>query len=227
MGGMVGGAELARPPAGQRLALVASGEEGELARVAAPDGAQPIRRGRHRLVPFDLLIFAAAARPDPAQRFPQPGRRIVIHDPGRALGAEHALVHRVVAVALDVANAAVLQMNLDAAAAGAHVAGGGGNLVGAGSMEIQACCLAVVGQFPILRHHVLAGERLISAPCSKKKIILRRRVGPPRTCALDGSPVFSTSEISSRSACRAFMTRLRACSCLRALPGSFSDHDTL
>src|SRR5690606_23607968 len=51
-------------------------------------------------------------------------RRIVLHDPRGALGAEHALVHRVVAVSFDVADAAVLQAHVDAAAAGAHVAGG-------------------------------------------------------------------------------------------------------
>ena len=59
----------------------------------------------------------------------QPRRRVVLHDPGRALGAQHALVDRVRGVALDVADAAVLQPHLDAAAAGAHVAGGGLDLV--------------------------------------------------------------------------------------------------
>ena len=47
----------------------------------------------------------------------------MLHDPGRSLGTENALVHRMVAVALDVADLAVTKMNIDAAAAGAHVAG--------------------------------------------------------------------------------------------------------
>ena len=50
--------------------------------------------------------------------------------PAGALAAQHAAVDRVVAIALDVADAAVLQMNFDAAAAGAHVAGGVLDLVG-------------------------------------------------------------------------------------------------
>jgi hypothetical protein len=44
--------------------------------------------------------------------------------PGGALGADDALVQRVVGVALDVAHLAVAQGDADAAAAGAHVAGG-------------------------------------------------------------------------------------------------------
>src|SRR5690606_414958 len=44
-------------------------------------------------------------------------------------GAEDALVDRVVAVALDIADAALLQMHVDAAAAGAHIAGGPPDLV--------------------------------------------------------------------------------------------------
>src|SRR5437868_13040824 len=54
----------------------------------------------------------------------------MLHDPGRALAADHAMIDRVARVALDVADAAVLQMHFDAAAAGAHVAGGVFDLVG-------------------------------------------------------------------------------------------------
>ena len=129
MSGIVGRAELLRPPAGQRLALVASGEEGELARVGFADVAQPFGGQRHRLVPFDLLEIAGAALAHPQQRLGQPRRRVVVHDAGRALAAQHALVHRMGLVALDVANAAILQMHLDAATAGAHVAGGRLDLV--------------------------------------------------------------------------------------------------
>ena len=68
MRGEVGRAELRRPPAGQRLALVAAGEEGELARIGAADLAEPADREVQRLVPFDFLEFARAALADPQQR---------------------------------------------------------------------------------------------------------------------------------------------------------------
>ncbi len=126
---VIGRAELARPPAGQGLRLVASGEEGELARVAAADGAEPLGGGGERFVPFDLAELAAAARADAAQGLGQSRRRILLHDAGRALGAHHAAVHGVIAVALDVADAAILEMHFDAATAGAHVAGGVGDPV--------------------------------------------------------------------------------------------------
>ena len=126
---IVGRAELRRPPAGQCLALVAAGEEGELLGVGRADAAQPLGRELQRLVPLDLLELALAALADALQRLAQPRRRIVRHDSGGALGAQDSLVHRVVAVAFDVADAAVLQVHLDAAAAGAHVAGRGRDLV--------------------------------------------------------------------------------------------------
>src|SRR3546814_12264537 len=102
MGGVVRRAELARPPAGQGLRLVAPGEEGELARVAGTDLAEPFGGGAERLVPFDLLELAGAARADPLQRLGQPRRRVVRHDPGRALGAQDALVDRMLSAARDV-----------------------------------------------------------------------------------------------------------------------------
>ena len=57
-------------------------------------------------------------------------RRILLHDAGGALAADHAAIDRVLRIALDVADAAVLQMHFDAAAAGAHVAGRVFDLVG-------------------------------------------------------------------------------------------------
>src|SRR5665213_1699375 len=51
-------------------------------------------------------------------------RRFVLHDAGGALGAQHAVIDRMGALALDVADATVLEMHRDAAAAGAHIAGG-------------------------------------------------------------------------------------------------------
>ena len=130
MRGVVGRAELGRPPAGQRLALVASGEEGELARVAVTDRAEPADRDVDRLVPLDLGELAGAARTDPLQGFGQPRRRGLGHDAGGALGAQDAAVDRVIPVALDVSNRAVPHVDLDAAAAGALITGREFDLVG-------------------------------------------------------------------------------------------------
>ena len=58
------------------------------------------------------------------QRLGQPRRRILLHDARRTLGADHALVERVVRIAVDVAHLTVAQMHEDAATAGEHVAGG-------------------------------------------------------------------------------------------------------
>ena len=102
--GVVRGAVLLRPPAGEGLALVAAGEEGELLRVLVAQGRQPVGGDAERLVPADLLELARAARAGAAQRRAQAGGREVLHDAGGALGAEDAAVDRVVAVALDVAS---------------------------------------------------------------------------------------------------------------------------
>jgi hypothetical protein len=137
VGGVVGRAELRGPPAGQRLALIAAGEERELAGIVVADRREPLGRGRERLVPLDLAELASAALADPQQRLGEARGRVVLHDSGRALGAQHAMVDRVVAVALDVADAAVLQVHFDAAAAGAHVAGRGLDLVGDRRRQIE------------------------------------------------------------------------------------------
>jgi hypothetical protein len=65
----------------------------------------------------------------PEQRPGQPRRRLLLHDPRRSLGADHAAVDRMVRVAVDVAQLAVAQVHADAAAARAHVAGGRLDLV--------------------------------------------------------------------------------------------------
>src|SRR5207302_6685618 len=102
----------------------------ELARVAATHVLEPAGRGFQRFVPADLGEFAGAARPDALHRRAKPRRRRMRHDAGGALAADHPAVDRVIAVAVDVADAAILQVHPDAAAAGAHVAGGGLDLVG-------------------------------------------------------------------------------------------------
>src|SRR5262245_35585565 len=78
MRGVVGRAELLGPPAGQRLALIATGEEGKLARIAPPDVAKPLGRDRQRLVPADRLELPGATRAYPQQGRRQPRRRVVV-----------------------------------------------------------------------------------------------------------------------------------------------------
>jgi hypothetical protein len=123
---VVGRAELAREEAGQRLHLVAAGEQGELLRVGGADLRQPLGQDREGLLPGDRLELAGAALAArlAQQRLRQPRRRVLLHDAGAALGADHALVERMVGVAVDVAHLPVDHVHADAAAAGAHVAGG-------------------------------------------------------------------------------------------------------
>jgi hypothetical protein len=52
----------------------------------------------------------------------------MLHDAGRSLGAKHALVDRVIPVAFYVMDLAFGHVDIDAAAAGAHVTGGLANL---------------------------------------------------------------------------------------------------
>lgn len=50
-------------------------------------------------------------------------------DARSALAADDTLVHWMIAVTIDVDNLSIFQMHFDAAAAGAHVTGGGFDLV--------------------------------------------------------------------------------------------------
>ena len=76
--------------------------------IVRADRRQPLDGGCDRLVPLDFAELAGAALADPHQRLAQLRRGVLLHDAGRALAADHAAVDRVVAVALDVADAAVL-----------------------------------------------------------------------------------------------------------------------
>ncbi len=136
--GVVRRAELAREQARQRLHLVAPGEERKLLRIGGADAAQAFGEGGEGLLPLDLLEIAGAALGAlaPLERLGQPRRRVLLHDARRALGADHALVQRVVGVAVDVADLAVAQVHANAAAAGAHVAGGVAGLVGRVCMRV-------------------------------------------------------------------------------------------
>ena len=111
--------------------------EGELPRVGRPDASQPARRNIKSLLPGNFLELARAARPNTQERRLQTRRRIVLHDAGGTLAAQHALVDRMIAVALDVADLAVFQVDLDPATAGAHVAGRGLDLVGRRHGEVD------------------------------------------------------------------------------------------
>ena len=58
----------------------------------------------------------------------------MLHDPGGTLGAEHALVHGMIAVAFDIADhrravRTLADVDIDAAATGTHVTGGFAHLV--------------------------------------------------------------------------------------------------
>src|SRR3546814_6090881 len=66
--GVVDGAELLRPPAGQRLRLVAAGEERELVRVALADRRQPVGGDLQGFFPLDLAELALAAFAHAQQR---------------------------------------------------------------------------------------------------------------------------------------------------------------
>ena len=161
VGGVVRRAELLRPPAGERLALVAAGEKGELLGRGGADRRKPGGGEGEGLLPGDLLEFARAARSLAPERAAEPRRREMLHDPRRALGAEHAAVDRVVPVALDIGDLSVAQMHVDAAAAGAHVAGGLADLVGDLRRGVERCqpCLPCGSSGAMLRGRA-AGDKL-------------------------------------------------------------------
>ena len=129
--GIIGRAELAREQAGQRLHLVAPREQRELLRVGGAQLAQPFGEDVESLFPADLLVFSGTAFRAglAAQRLGQPRRGILLHDAGTALGADHAVVERMIRVAVYVAYLAVAQMDAYPASACAHIAGSVAHLV--------------------------------------------------------------------------------------------------
>ncbi len=92
VGGIVRRAELLRPPAGQRLALVAPGEESQLLRRGFPQGPHPFHSRFKGFVPGDFLVRPRSARPDPPQRRPQARRRGDLHDPAGPLAQRTPLL---------------------------------------------------------------------------------------------------------------------------------------
>ena len=129
MGCVVWCAEMLCPEGRKALRLIASGEEGELMRCRFVQFCEPADGCAHGLFPADLLVFARSTGTDTFQRLAQARRRVDLHDPGRAFGAKNPLVHRVVTVAFDIGDFAVLHVHVDPAAAGAHVACGLADLV--------------------------------------------------------------------------------------------------
>ncbi len=105
--------------------MVAAGEESKLPRIVVAHFGEPHRGGAQRFLPFDLAEFTGAAVPYPEQGPAQAGRRVMLHDSGRTLAANDALVHRMAAVAFDIGDGAILQIDLYPATARAHVASGG------------------------------------------------------------------------------------------------------
>jgi len=126
---VIGRAEALGPEARERLRLVAAGEEREPFGRRLAQGFQPVDRDLQRLVPGDFLEGTRSPRPHPAQGRAKPRGRRHLHDAGCPLGAEDAPVHGVVAVAVDIDDPAGFQVHVDAATAGAHVAGGLADLV--------------------------------------------------------------------------------------------------
>ena len=125
----IGRAELRRPKTCQRLGLVAASEEGQALRVCFAHLLQCAGGDFHRLIPGNLGIFAGTAWPDALQRGLQARGAILRHDAGAALAAEHALIHRMIGIAFNIAHPPILQVHANAAATGAHVAGGGFHLI--------------------------------------------------------------------------------------------------
>ena len=68
VGGIVGGAELLRPPTGKGLRLIATGKKCQLLRVLLPDRGKPFNRQIQRFIPADLAELTRATRTGPQQR---------------------------------------------------------------------------------------------------------------------------------------------------------------
>jgi len=125
--GVVGGAELLREEARQRLHLVAAREERELFGVGCPEMREALFDRLEGHVPRNglELRFAAFRAALAHERLREARRGILLHDPRRTLRADHPLVQRVFRVAVDIADFPVSQMHANAATARAHVAGRG------------------------------------------------------------------------------------------------------
>src|SRR5471032_2525099 len=109
----------------QRLHLIAAGKEREFLWVRSANSGKALFEDiegdfpRHR---FELRAATLGVRPA-HQWLREASGRILLHDAGRALRADHALVERVLRVAIDVTHFAFAQMHANATATSTHVAG--------------------------------------------------------------------------------------------------------
>jgi len=61
----------------------------------------------------------------------------MLHDAGRAFRAKHATIDRVLRIAFDITDLSVLDMDIDPAAAGAHITGRLFDLVAYGLVQFE------------------------------------------------------------------------------------------
>ena len=123
---VVGRAELAGEQTGERLHLIAAGEQREFFRIGRADFFEAFFQNSEGLIPTDFLKIirtALAARLAPQGLGQTPGR-ILLHDAGRALRTDHTLIKGMIGIALNVTDFAVAQMHIDATTACTHVTGG-------------------------------------------------------------------------------------------------------
>ena len=123
MRGIIGGAKILRPETGKGLRLITTCKECQLFGFFFTHRLEQADRHLQRFIPADFFKFSRATWPHPFERRAQTGRRIDLHDAGAALGAQNALVDRVIAVALDIGNLSFFHMDIYAAPTGAHVTG--------------------------------------------------------------------------------------------------------
>ncbi len=126
MGRVIRRAELFGKEARERLHLVAASEQGEFLWIRGANRGKALLEHverdfpRHRLELCTAPLGARLAH----QGLGQARGRVLLHDAGGTLGADHPLIQRMLRVAVDVAYLAFTQMHANAAATGAHVTGG-------------------------------------------------------------------------------------------------------
>ena len=131
------------------MRLIAAREKRQLFRVRLADRFQPARCDLIGLIPADFFKLARSAFADALHRCLEARWRVVLHDASRPFGAEDALVHGMIAVALDIgdleiAKRVLFHVDVNAAAAGTHVTGGFADLVRDFGAQVQRGLLWVI-----------------------------------------------------------------------------------
>ncbi len=129
VGGVIQGAEILRPPACHGLGLVTTREKRKLFGVFLANRVQEAGGNFKRLFPRDILELAFATLADPLHRIAQARGGIMLHNASGTFGAKHTLIDRVVLVAFDILDLAVLHVDIDPATAGTHITCGAADLV--------------------------------------------------------------------------------------------------